>query len=66
MKCPLSSNQYGNLPECKGSNCTFADEVGDCLVKQALQCYVNAERTRAAKEEDSYKQAERWKAIFSK
>jgi hypothetical protein len=45
MKCPLKNYEY-----CAGQSCAFADEAGDCLVRQALQCYVSAERTRVAEE----------------
>ena len=44
MKCPLIDRK------CCSPNCMFTDEAGDCLIKQALQCYVNAERTRVAEE----------------
>ena len=52
MKCPLKSWEHAQFVECQGRSCAFADEVGDCLVRQALQCYVSAERTRVAKEND--------------
>lgn len=52
MKCPLKNYEYSNFVHCIGTDCAFSDAAGDCLVKQALQCYVSAERTRAAEEED--------------
>ena len=27
-------------------DCAFADEAGECLIRQALQCYVSAARTQ--------------------
>lgn len=52
MKCPLKSWEHSQFIECQGRSCAFADEAGDCLVRQALQCYVSAERTRVAEEND--------------
>lgn len=52
MKCPLKSWEHSQFVECQGRSCAFADEAGDCLVRQALQCYVSAERTRVAEEND--------------
>lgn len=49
MICPLISSEYG-AHNCAAPNCRFTDEAGHCLVQQALQCYVSAERTRAAEE----------------
>ena len=49
--CPLSCSKYGNIPSCEGSNCELADEAGNCLIAQALQCYVQDKREeRAARE----------------
>ena len=49
--CPLSCSKYGNMPSCEGSNCELADEAGNCLIAQALQCYVQDKREeRAARE----------------
>ena len=50
MKCPLKSHKYSNFIDCAGQSCAFADEAGDCLVRQAFQYYVSAERTRVAEE----------------
>ena len=50
MKCPFSCNQYGDMSDCQESSCVLSDEAGNCLVQQALQCYVSAERTRVAEE----------------
>lgn len=52
MKCPLKSHEYSSYVDCAGRSCALADEAGQCLVKQALQCYVSAERTRVAEEND--------------
>ena len=52
MKCPLKSYNYAAYIDCAGLSCAFADETGNCLVRQALQCYVSAERTRVAEETD--------------
>ena len=43
MYCPLMSfaKQYSSEQQCLGKECAFAaDKSGNCLVKQALQCYV--------------------------
>ena len=50
--CPILSFQADRYCEigCREDRCAFADEAGDCLVRQALQCYVSAERTRVAEE----------------
>ena len=50
MKCPLKNYEYSDYVDCIGDSCAFADEAGDCLIRQALQCYVSAERTRVAEE----------------
>ena len=54
--CPLGANEYGTMPHCSGQNCGLADDNGECLIKQALQYYVNdkkeAAETRAALEKD--------------
>ena len=49
MICPLISSEYG-AHNCEAPNCRFTDEAGHCLIQQALQCYVSAERTRVAEE----------------
>lgn len=51
--CPLVSyaKQYSNKILCMGKECGFADEAGNCLVQQALQCYVAKERSQAALED---------------
>ena len=53
MKCPLMSyqKQYSNEVRCMGRDCGFADEEGNCLIRQALQCYVASERQKVAHEE---------------
>ena len=53
MKCPLTASHHGGRQYCLGAECMLADEAGDCLVKQALQCYVSKERTRIAQETES-------------
>lgn len=53
--CPLMSfqKQYTSQIPCLEEECALAaDGAGDCLIKQALQCYVAAERTKAADEAD--------------
>ena len=52
--CPLMSfqKQYHEKEKCLGEDCAFAaDAAGNCLVKQALQCYISKERTAAAEQE---------------
>jgi hypothetical protein len=40
------------MPSCKGPECELTDEAGDCLIKQALACYVQDKREeRAAREQ---------------
>jgi len=48
--CPILSYQRDATATkyCMGIDCELADEAGECLIKQALQCYVSAERTRVA------------------
>lgn len=52
--CPILSYQRDATSTkcCMGIDCELADEAGECLIKQALQCYVSAERTRVAEEND--------------
>ena len=54
-KCPLMSyaKQYSNGVECLGEDCGFADAADDCLIQQALQCYVAKERTRIVTETEA-------------
>ena len=51
--CPIMSFQsmHSGGVYCLGKNCGFADAAGECLIKQALQCYVSRERTAAAEQE---------------
>ena len=53
--CPILSFQTDRYCEigCREERCAFADDAGDCLVRQALQCYVSKERTRVAQETES-------------
>ena len=51
--CPIMSFQsmHSGGVYCLGKNCAFSDAAGECLIKQALQCYVSRERTDAAERE---------------
>ena len=53
--CPLMSYQrsQSNQVWCMEENCVFADEAGECLIKQALQLHVSKERTRLANETEA-------------
>lgn len=53
--CPIMSFQsmHSGGVYCLGKNCTFVDAAGECLIKQALQCYVSRERTAAAEQESA-------------
>jgi hypothetical protein len=49
-----------------GIDCELADEAGECLIKQALQCYVSAERTRVAEENERIRrETEMMKTYFA-
>jgi hypothetical protein len=49
--CPLGANEYGTMPRCAGGNCGLADNAGECLIKQALQHYIqDKQEERAARE----------------
>ena len=50
--CPLISFQrdYSAQVQCMWE-CAFKDKAGECLIKQALQCYVAKEHTRVTSEE---------------
>ena len=51
--CPLMSfaKQHAAEQFCLGEDCAMAaDGAGECLIQQALQCYVSAERTRIVEE----------------
>ena len=53
--CPLMSFQREGWQKvyCLGDDCALAaDAAGECLIKQALQCYVSKERTIAEKEQE--------------
>ena len=63
MKCPFKSYAHFGFIECIGQSCAFADKVGNCLVQQALSCYVNAERTRVAEKTERIRVAEEAKRI---
>ena len=50
--CPLSCNNYRIMPDCAGNSCELTDEAGNCLIKQALACYVqDKQEERAAREQ---------------
>lgn len=53
--CPIMSFQqkYSGGIYCLEKNCAFSDAAGECLIKQALQCYVSKERTVAAERESA-------------
>lgn len=40
MKCPLRNAEYHAL-DCWGTSCNFTDENGNCLIKAALETYIN-------------------------
>lgn len=41
MICPLyRGRDKTGVGHCAGKDCMFTDKMGQCLVKQALQCYV--------------------------
>lgn len=58
--CPILSYQRDatSTKYCMGIDCELADEAGECLIKQALQCYVSAERTKRAEEAEKLKREE--------
>lgn len=58
--CPLISyqKQYQEKTRCIKTECGFADGAGECLIKQALQCYVAKERTQAAIEQAALRNLE--------
>lgn len=53
--CPLMSyaKQYTTGVECFREECGFADAAGNCLIQQALQYYVEKERTRIVTETEA-------------
>ena len=66
--CPILSYQRDATATkyCMGIDCELADEAGECLIKQALQCYVSAERTRVAEENERIrKETEMMKTYFA-
>ena len=54
--CPIMSFQkeYAEEIVCM-EDCAFADEAGECLIRQALQCYVSAARTKNADDAEDLK-----------
>ena len=65
MKCPLTTNQYGNRPSCLGGECELADEAGNCLIKQALQCYINATKAKITDDTERLRQENELTQIYS-
>jgi hypothetical protein len=66
--CPILSYQRDATATkyCMGIDCELADEAGECLIKQALQCYVSAERIRVAEENERIrKETEMMKTYFA-
>ena len=55
--CPIMSFQkeYSEGVLCLEKNCAFADEAGECLIRQALQCYVSAARTKMVDDTEDLK-----------
>ena len=47
MKCPFCCSQGGVRPICYPSECAMSDGNGDCLIRQALQCYVKSTKEKA-------------------
>lgn len=45
MKCPLISSASG-AHGCLYEECMFYDKDKDCLIKEALLCYINRENER--------------------
>lgn len=52
--CPLTCSSHGYMPSCKGHECELTDEAGECLIRQALQCFVQDKREARAAQEASY------------
>lgn len=52
--CPLMyGRHYSSITPCLGKKCALAaDNKGECLIKQALQFYVNSEEARLNKEQE--------------
>ena len=46
MKCPFCCSQGGVRPVCYPSECAMSDGNGDCLIRQALQCYVKSTKEK--------------------
>ena len=47
MKCPFCCSQGGARPVCYPSECAMSDGNGNCLIRQALQCYINSTKEKA-------------------
>lgn len=65
MKCPLTTNQYGNRPPCLGGECELTDEAGNCLIKQALQCYINATKAKITNDTELLRRENELTQIYS-
>lgn len=47
MICPLyRGRDKTGVGHCVGKECMFTDKSGQCLVKQALQCYVDSAKEK--------------------
>ncbi len=53
--CPILSFQADRFCEvaCREERCVFADENGNCLIRQALQCYISKESARLTNETEA-------------
>ena len=47
MTCPFCCSRNGERPDCHPSECAMSDGSGNCLIRQALQCYVNGAKKKA-------------------
>lgn len=45
-KCPLTANQWGQRPYCIDEECVLYNN--ECLIKKALETYINANKTMVA------------------
>lgn len=56
--CPLMyGRHYSSITPCLGEKCALAaDNKGECLIKQALQFYVNNQEARLSKEQEQKEQ----------
>lgn len=47
MNCPFCCSQGGARSVCYPDKCAMADGNGNCLIRQALQYYVNSAKEKA-------------------